>query len=117
MKVSRRFEGAVAVLDLTGRLIVSPGEVELVTLRTMIRDLIDAGRLHIVVNLSGLTHIDARGLGELAFAMKTLHMRGGRLTLTAASPRVARMLAITRLDTVFERCDEPGELTPAMISA
>ena len=34
-------------------------------------------------------------------AMKTLHSRGGRLTLDAASPRVARMLAVTRLDSVF----------------
>ena len=64
--------------------------------------LIKAGLLDIVVDLSGLTHIDARGLGELAMAMKAVDLAGGHLTLSAASPRVARMLAITRLDAAFE---------------
>ena len=109
MDISLRAAGALRVIHLTGRLIVGADERELVPLRNTIDALIKARHFDIVVDLSGLTHIDARGLGELAMAMKTVDFAGGRLTLSAASPRVARMLAITRLDTAFEWL-EAGEV-------
>ena len=112
MDISFRSAGAVTVLDLTGRLVVSADEREIAPLRNAIRALIKAGHLDIVVNLSGLTYIDARGLGELAMAMKTVDLAGGRLTLAAASPRVARILAVTRLDRAFEWCDKDVETLP-----
>jgi anti-anti-sigma factor len=103
MEISQRSVGGVTVLDLTGHLAVGPDERELIPFRSAIFELIDAGCRDIVVNLRGLTSIDARGLGELAIAMKTVHRAGGRLTLAAAAaPRVARILAVTRLDTAFE---------------
>ena len=105
MEISQRSVGAVTVLDLTGRLAVGADERELAPFRSAIFALIEAGCRDIVVNLRGLTSIDARGLGELALAMKTVCLAGGRLTLAAASPRVARILAVTRLDGAFEWCD------------
>ena len=99
----------MTVLDLTGRLAVGRDERELAPFRSAIFALLDAGCRDIVVNLRGLTSIDARGLGELAIAMKTVHLAGGRLRLAAASPRVARILAVTRLDAAFERCDKDVE--------
>ena len=109
MDISLRFSGAVTVLGLTGRLVVGEDEREIAPLRHAIRALIRAGHRDIVVNLSGLTAIDARGLGELAVAMKTVDLAGGRLTLAAASPRVARILAVTKLDTAFEWRDNETE--------
>jgi anti-sigma B factor antagonist len=111
MDIRLRSSGAVSVLDLTGRLVVGGDEREIARLRHAISALLRTGRLDIVVNLSGLTDIDARGLGELAMAMKTVDLAGGRLTLAAASPRVARILAVTRLDTVFEWRDKQTELS------
>jgi anti-sigma B factor antagonist len=112
MDISLRSSGAVTVLDLTGRLVVSADEREIAPLRNAICAVIRAGHLDIVVNLSGLTYIDARGLGELAMAMKTVDLAGGHLTLAAASPRVARILAVTRLDRTFEWCDKDVEERP-----
>lgn len=112
MEISQRSVGAVTVLDLTGHLAVGPDERELIPFRSAIFELIDAGCRDIVVNLRGLTSIDARGLGELAIAMKTVHRAGGRLTLAAAAPRVARILAVTRLDRAFEWCDKDVEERP-----
>ena len=110
MEIALRSAGAVTVLDLTGRLVVGPDEREIVPLRHAICALIEAGHRDVVVNLAGLTYIDARGLGELAMAMKTMDLAGGRLTLAAASPRVARILAVTRLDTAFEWRNNETEL-------
>ena len=70
MEISQRSVGAVTVLDLTGRLAVGPDERELAPFRRAIGALIESGCRDIVVNLRGLTSIDARGLGELALAMK-----------------------------------------------
>lgn len=110
MEITRRFVGRRALLDLTGRLEVSPGEIEVAPLRTAIDDLIATGSVDVAVNLAGLTRLDARGLGELVVAMKTLRLRGGRLALMAPTPRVAKMLAVTGLDAVFERCDTEAQL-------
>ena len=109
MEISRRSAGGVTVLDLTGRLTVGQDEVEVAALRTVICDLINAGRLNVIMNLAGLTHVDARGLGEIALAADTVQTSGGRLLLMAASPRVATMLAVTKLDTLFEWCDTEAE--------
>ena len=109
MEIAVRSAGAVTVLDLTGRLVVGSDEREIGPLRHAICALIKAGHRDVVVNLAGLTYIDARGLGELAMAMKTMGLAGGRLALTAASPRVARILAVTRLDTMFEWGDADAE--------
>jgi len=79
-------------------------------LRAAIGDLIAAGRVDVAVNLAGLTRLDARGLGELVVAMKALRHRGGRLALVAPAPRVAKMLAVTGLDAVFERCETEAQL-------
>jgi anti-sigma B factor antagonist len=110
MEITCRSVGGVTVLDLAGRLTVSPAEVEVAPLRTAFCELVTAGRVDVAVNLAGLTHLDARGLGELVVAMKTLRLHGGRLTLVAPPARVARMLAVTGLDTVFERCDTEAQL-------
>jgi anti-sigma B factor antagonist len=109
MEISRRSAGGVTVLDLTGRLTAGSDGAEADALRTVICDLLNAGRRQVIMNLAGLTYVDARGLGEIAMAAAAVHSSGGRLLLMAASPRVARMLAVTRLDTVFEWCDTEAE--------
>jgi anti-sigma B factor antagonist len=111
MDISLRSSGGVSVVDLAGRLVVGADEREIAALRNAISALLKAGHRDIVVNLSGLTHIDARGLGELARAMKTVHLAGGRLTLAAASPRIARILAVTKLDAAFEWRDKETEMS------
>jgi anti-anti-sigma factor len=109
MEISRRSAGGVTVLDLTGRLTAGADGVEVAALKTVICDLINTGRRHVIMNLAGLTHVDARGLGEIAMAAAAVQSSGGRLLLMAASPRVATMLAVTRLDAMFEWCDTEAE--------
>lgn len=101
MDITHRFIGGVAILSLSGRLTVSPAEQEIVPLRSAIRELIAEGHVHIGLELSKVTHIDARGLAELVLTLTTLRHAGGELTLMAPSARVKQLLSVTRLDTVF----------------
>ena len=113
MDIRWRSVDGVAMLDLKGRLLISPGEIEVRPLRAAITELIVDGCLDVGFNLSGLTHIDARGLGELVVARETVRRHGGHLTLVSPSSRVARILAVTRLDTVFDCCDSETDFTTA----
>jgi anti-anti-sigma factor len=58
-----------------------------------------SGRL--VVDLSGVELMDATGLGVLVGAHRRARLAGRELVLRDASIRVARMLALTRLDRVI----------------
>jgi anti-anti-sigma factor len=104
-----RFTGDVAILDLTGRFVVTAGETEIPPLRSAVRKLIAEGRILLALNLKGLVSIDARGLGELACTLKTLRRCGGELILIAPTAVVRRMLSVTRLDQVFPSCDSEVE--------
>jgi anti-sigma B factor antagonist len=116
MEITRRTVKGVMLLDLTGALSVGSAEVEGAPLGTAIRELTRGGCLDIALNLAGLTHLDARGLGELVFALKTVRGCGGRLSLVAPSPRVRKLLAVTRLDTIFECYDSEAEfLTRSLV--
>lgn len=109
MDIARRTVKGVMLLDLTGALSVGPADAEVAALRAAIRELTRGGCAAIALNLAGLTCLDARGLGELVFTLKTVRECGGRLALVASSPRVTRLLAVTRLDTIFECYDSEAE--------
>lgn len=101
MDIAARFVDGVAILDLEGRLVVGADESATQSLRSIIRTLIAQGCIRLTLNLSRLASIDAWGLGELAVAYSTVRRAGGELTLVAPTPRVRRMLAVTRLDSVL----------------
>jgi anti-sigma B factor antagonist len=99
--INYRFIGGVAIVSLSGRLTISPGESEIVPLRNAIGELVSDGQVQVALDLSRVTHIDARGLAELIEALASVRRAGGELTLVAPSPRVRHLLGVTRLDTVF----------------
>jgi anti-anti-sigma factor len=107
MDVRFRVAAGVAVLYLEGRLITTstPGR----SLRAIVRDQIFEGRLVVLVNMAGVTDIDAHGLGSLVSSLTTLERHGGRMALVAPTHRVRHLLALTRLDTVFEVYDSERE--------
>jgi anti-sigma B factor antagonist len=107
MDVYSRIVAGVAILSLEGRLITTsrPG----LSLRAMVRDQISEGRLVVLIDMAGVTDIDAHGLGSLISSLTTLERHGGRMALVAPTERVRRLLAITRLDTVFEVYDTERE--------
>ena len=111
MEIRCRRKREVTILDLAGRLMVSPGDTELLALRSTIAELVAEGRVWVSVCLTGLASIDARGLGELVFTLMTLRARGGDLMLVAPTAAVRKMLAVTRLDTIFPLSDSELEAT------
>jgi anti-anti-sigma factor len=71
-----------------------------------------AGSVRMAFNLSGLTSLDARGLGEFVHIHNKLRRAGGHLVLIAANRFVRRMLSVTRLDQVIPLCEAEADLPP-----
>ena len=89
--------------DATAILAIS-GSVDLTTapsLRDRLAELIDDGRLCIVVDLTGTDFLDSTGLGALVAALKRLRMRSGEIRVVCAAGHVRKVFEITSLDRVF----------------
>ncbi|MCC6987364.1 MAG: STAS domain-containing protein [Acidobacteria bacterium] len=56
---------------------------------------------HVLMDLGGVTAIDAGGVGAIVALRQTLARRGTRLTIIGASARVRCVLHLTRLDAIF----------------
>ena len=99
---SREVDG-VTVLDLSGRITLGEGSVQL---RDSIRDLLAKGQKKILLNLGDVNYIDSSGIGELVSAYTTVRNQGGELKLLNLTKKVHDLLQITKLYTVFDIRDD-----------
>jgi anti-sigma B factor antagonist len=75
----------------------------------VVRTLLDAGSRRLVLNLVDVLSIDSIGLGAMVQAYMATRRRGGELKLLHVRHRNRRLLAITKLLTVFEAYDTENE--------
>ena len=99
---SREVDG-VTVLDLSGRITLGEGSVQL---REAIRDLISKGQKNILLNMGDVNYIDSSGIGELVSAFTAVRSRTGELKLLNLTKKVHDLLQITKLYTVFDVKDD-----------
>jgi anti-sigma B factor antagonist len=103
VKISTRQVDGVTVLDISGRITLGEGSVQL---RDAVRDLLSKGQKHILLNLGDVTYIDSSGIGELVSAFTTVKNQGGELKLLNLTRKVHDLLQITKLYTVFDVKDD-----------
>ena len=99
---SREVDG-VTVLDLSGRITLGEGSVQL---RDAIRDLISKGTKNILLNLGDVNYIDSSGLGELVSAYTSARNQGAEVKLLNLTKKVHDLLQLTKLYTVFDVKDD-----------
>ncbi len=99
---SREVDG-VTVLDLSGRITLGEGSVQL---RDSIRDLIGKGQMRILLDLGDVNYIDSSGLGELVSAYTSAKNQGAALKLLKLTKKVHDLLQLTKLYTVFDIYDD-----------
>jgi anti-sigma B factor antagonist len=78
-------------------------------LRDKINSLLNQGFKKIVLNLAEVPYIDSAGLGEIVRTYTTVSRQGGSLKLLNLTKRIADLLSITKLLTVFETFDSETE--------
>jgi anti-sigma B factor antagonist len=102
MQINERHVGDVAIIDLSGKLVLGDSDN---LLRDKVNSLVQQGQKNIVVNLGQLTYMDSSGIGELVGCYTTVTRRGGTLRLLGLTKRIHDLLAITKLLTVFDSYD------------
>jgi anti-sigma B factor antagonist len=98
LKITRREQEGVSILELKGRLIFGPADMDL---NDEIRHAVAARRIRLVIDLGGVDKIDSAGLGTLLYARAELRRAGGGLTLANLKPSHLQALIVAKLDTVF----------------
>jgi anti-sigma B factor antagonist len=104
--INERRDGDVTILDLKGRVRVGGTTV---ALHNAIRTLVREEKTLILLNLSGVTHIDSCGLGELMASHVTLQKTGGEIKLVQLTETLRELMTATRLVDVFEVFENEAE--------
>jgi anti-sigma B factor antagonist len=89
----------VLLLDLRGRITLGQ---ETEALRNKVKEMLEAGHAHILLDLGEITYIDSVGLSTLVSSYTSARKAGGTLKLLHLPRGVHQLLQITRLSTVFE---------------
>ena len=79
------------------------GEIDLSTV-PVFKDALSAATeagSHVIINMTDVTYMDSSGFGTLLSAKKRLRANGGSIHLVGCNDVIARMLHITRLNTIF----------------
>jgi anti-sigma B factor antagonist len=103
MDIKERVVGGVSVLDLSGKIVLGEGDIQV---KERIRNLLGEGQKRILLNLGDVSYIDSAGLGSLISAYATVKREGGQLKLVNLTKRVQDLLAITKLITVFDTYED-----------
>src|SRR5437868_9509362 len=96
MDIKERVVESVSILDLSGKIVLGEGDVQV---KERIRDLLSDGQRKILLNLGDVSYIDSAGLGALISSYATVKREGGQLKLVNLTKRVQDLLAITKLIT------------------
>ena len=108
MNISERTINDVMVLDLEGNLVLE----ENVRFRKYVAGALDAGVRNLLVNLERVKYMDSSGLGELISCYTALQQLNGQIKLLHLNNHLQYLLAITKLDSVFETFDsEPAAIS------
>ena len=92
MTVKTRQIDGVTILDVSGRIVLGEGSVQL---RDTIKELLAKGQKNILLNLGDVNYIDSSGLGELVSAYTTVKNAGGELKLLHLTKTFFYVLEIT----------------------
>jgi anti-sigma B factor antagonist len=95
-RIGERTIDGIVILDMSaGWVAVADSPASLLG---TIEQLIDAGRVNIVVNLSEVRSVDSDGLGEIVRGFNDARDAGGRLVLCGVAAHLRELLATTKLD-------------------
>jgi len=106
MQFKHRAEGDVHVLELSGKITIGEGDVEL---RRTVHGMIDVGHHKILLSLEKVGFMDSAGLGELVACLKRATEKGGTIKLLRPSGKVADLISLTKITEIFEIFEDERE--------
>jgi anti-anti-sigma factor len=97
--ITERVVGDVVILDLRSRgVTLGEGGDNLIA---KIRELVNRGRIKILLNLLDVPYVDSFGLEEIVNGFKAVRDVGGELALCNVVARIRDLLVVTKLHTII----------------
>jgi anti-sigma B factor antagonist len=106
LNIKERQAADVTILDLSGKITIGEGSVQL---RETVKRLLDEGKKKLLLNLGDVSYVDSSGIGELVSSYTTTNNNGGQLKLLNLTKKIQDLLMITKLLTVFQTFDNEQE--------
>ncbi len=94
-------DGGATVITATGRLDMRAAP----QLKTLVAAAVEAGRVPIGIDLSGVEFMDSSGLGALISGLRAARQVGGDLRIAGARAQVLAVLELTNIDRVLRPYD------------
>ncbi len=110
MNVKVREEGAVTVLEISGKIMGGPDAEQF---HGLIKELLADGKTKLLVNLGRVNWINSTGLGILIAGYTSVKDGGGQFKLLNVSERIDSILMVTKLAGIFDSYDD---LESALVS-
>lgn len=88
-----------------GRLFIVEGQIDMntsSTLRSHLREALEAQASPLVVELSAVDFIDSSGLATLIEALQAVGRFGGSLRLCGLNPKVRQLFELSNLTSIFD---------------
>ena len=98
--VKKELKSGIVVLELNGPLQMG---VECKQLELAFDDILRANQTRVILDLSGLTRLDSRGLGKIVNCFSRLKTTGGSLCVTGSTGMIDGVLKLTHADR-FLKC-------------
>ena len=108
MNITTTKVGSFDLVTLTGEFLTEP---EQNNFRAVVKDLVDGGARHLIVNLGDIRHVNSCGLGSMVCAVVMTRRIGGDVRFIGVNRDVGEILSITHLDRVFNVYPTLGEAT------
>jgi anti-sigma B factor antagonist len=106
VEIKQRQVGEITILELKGRLALGEGSS---ALNEKLQGLIGEGCINLVLECSQVDALDSQGISALVRGIVSTQKHGGKLKLVSPSPRVLRVLEVTRLITLMETFDDEAK--------
>lgn len=110
MKITRREEGPVTIIEPKGKITIGEGDVQL---KEEIMKLLGENKTSLVIDLGGVSYMDSSGVGELVGVLTSVKKRGGELKLSNLAKKIQELLSITQLMTIFDTYESTNDAVAA----
>lgn len=102
MRIDERAVGDVTVLTVHGRMALNDGHG---AVKQRVGELLLVDRRQIVLDLGQVPYMDSTCVGELVSSFLATRSQGGVLKFAGITGRIAELVTVAKLDTVFEIFD------------
>jgi len=102
LQIAEHRNGDATVLTLSGQMTVDDGDL---VFRAKVNELVAAGQVKLILDLSGVEYIDSSGIGMLVEKVNSLRRQQGDIKLVRLTRRTQSLLSMLKLAMVFETFD------------